>query len=45
MALQTRDLSKGTAVHVLNELNIEYDSSEPSYIVKSLDKHQELPPF
>ena len=45
MVLQTRDLSKGTAVHVLNELSIEYDFSEPSYIVKSLGKHQELPPF
>ena len=45
MALQTRDLSKGTAVQVLNELSIEYDFSEPSYIVKSLDNHEELPPF
>ena len=45
MALQTRDLSKGTAVHVLNQISIEYDFSEPSYIVKSLGKHQELPPF
>ena len=45
MALQTRDLSKGTAVQVLNEISIEYDFSEPSYIVKSLGKHQELPPF
>ena len=39
------DLSKGTAVQVLNEISIEYDFSEPSYIVKSLGKHQELPPF
>ena len=45
MALQTTDLSEGTAVQVLNELGIEYDFSELSYIVKSLDKHQELPPF
>ena len=45
MALQTRDLSKGTAVQVLNETSIDYDFSEPSYIVKSLGKHQELPPF
>ena len=45
MALQTRDLSKGTAVQVLNEISIEYDFSEPSYIVKSLGKHQELLPF
>ena len=45
MALQTRDLSKGTAVQVLNEISIEYDFSEPSYIVNSLGKHQELPPF
>ena len=45
MALQTRDLSKGTAVQVLNETSIEYDFSEPSYIVKSLGKHQELLPF
>ena len=33
MALETRDLSKGTAVQVLNELSIEYDFSEASYIV------------
>ena len=45
MALQTRDLSKGTAVQVLNEISIEYDFSEPSYIVKSLGLQQELPPF
>ena len=45
MALQTRDLSKDTAVQVLNEISIEYDFSEPSYTVKSLGKHQELPPF
>ena len=45
MALQTRVLSKGTAVQVLNEISIEYDFSEPSYIVKSLEKHQKLPPF
>ena len=45
MALKTRDLSKGTAVQVLNEISIEYDFSEPSYIVKSLGKRQELPPF
>ena len=45
MALQTKDLSKGTAVQVLNEISIAYDFSEPSYIVKSLGKHQELPPF
>ena len=43
MALRTRHLSKGTAV--LNEISIEYDISEPSYIVKSLGKHQELAPF
>ena len=45
MALQTKDLSKGTAIQVLNEISIEYDFSESSYIVKSLGKHQELPPF
>ena len=45
MALQTRDLSTGTAVQVLNEISIGYDFSEPSYIVKSLGKDQELPPF
>ena len=45
MDLQIRDLSKGTAVQVLNKISIEYDFSEPSYIVKSLEKHQELPPF
>ena len=45
MALQTRDLSKATAVQVLNGISIEYDFSEPSYIVKSLGKHQGLPPF
>ena len=36
---------KGEEVQVLNELSIEYDLSEPLYIVKSLGKHQELPPF
>ena len=45
MALPTRDLWKVTAVQVLNKISIEYDFSEPSYIVKSLGKHQELPPF
>ena len=45
MAFQIRDVSKGTDVQVLNEISIEYDFSEPSYIVKSLGKHQELPPF
>ena len=45
MALKTRDLSKCTAVQVSYELSIEYDFSEPSYIVKSREKHQELPPF
>ena len=44
MALQTKDLSKGTDVQVLNETSIESDFSEPSYIVE-LGKHQELPPF
>ena len=43
MALQTRDLAEGTAVQVLNEISIEYDFSEPSYIVKSLGLQQELP--
>ena len=45
MALQTRDLSKSTAVQVLNEISTEYDFSEPSYIVKSLGLQQEVPPF
>ena len=45
MAFQTTNLSKGTAVQVSNDLSTEYDFSEPSYIVKSLDKHQKLPPF
>ena len=45
MALQIRDLSKGTAVQVLNEISMEYNFSEPSYIVKSLGLQQELPPF
>ena len=45
MALQKRDLSKGTAVQVLNEISIDYDFSEPSFIVKSLGKHTKLPPF
>ena len=29
MALQTRDLSKGTTVQVLSEIRIEYDFPEP----------------
>ena len=45
MALQTRDLSKGTAVQVINEISMKYDFSESSYIVKSLGKHEELSPF
>ena len=45
MALQTRYLSEGTAAQVLNEISTEYDFSEPSYIVKSFGKHQEVPPF
>ena len=45
MALQTRNLSKGTAVQIVNEISVEYDFSKPSYIVELLGKHQELPPF
>ena len=45
MVLQTRHLSKGTAVQISNEMSVEYDFSEPSFVIKSLRKHQELPPF
>ena len=45
MALQTRNLSIGKAVQILNKISVEYDFSEPSYVVKSLRKHQELLPF
>ena len=45
MAMQQRDLTKGSAVQILNEISIEYDFSIPEYTVKSLGIHQELPPF
>ena len=45
MAMQQRDLTKGSAVQILNVICIEYDFSIPKYTVKSLGIHQELPPF
>ena len=45
MAMQQRDLTKGSAVQILNEISIEYDFAVPKYKIKSLEIHQELPPF
>ena len=45
MAMQQKDLTKGSAVQILNEISIEYDFAVPKYKVKSLGIHQELPPF
>ena len=43
--MQQKDLTKGSAVQVLNEISIEYDFAVPAYTVKSLGMQQELPPF
>ena len=45
MAMQQKDLTKGSAVQILNEISIEYDFAVPNYKVKSLGIHQELPQF
>ena len=38
-------MTKGSAVQILNEINIEYDFAVPTCTVKSLEMQQELPPF
>ena len=44
--MQQKDLTKGSAVLVLNDISIEYDFAVPTCTVKSLGiKKQELPPF
>ena len=43
--MQQKDLTKGSAVQILSEISIEYDFAVPTYIVKSLEIQQELPPF
>ena len=40
-----KDLLKGSAVQILNEISIEYNFWLPTYIVKSLGIHTELPLF
>ena len=45
MATQQKDLTKGSAVQILNTISIEYDFAVPTYTVKSLGLQQELPPF
>ena len=45
MAAQQKDLTKGSAVQMLNEISIEYDFTLPTYTVKSLGFQQELLPF
>ena len=42
--MQQKDLTKGSAVQMLNEISIKYDFAVPKYTVKSLGIHQELPP-
>ena len=39
--MQQKDLRKGSAVRILNEISIEYDFAVPKYTVKSLVIHQE----
>ena len=43
--MQQKDLTKGSAVQILNEVSIEYDFAVPTYTVKSLGMQQKLPPF
>ena len=43
--MQQKDLTKGSAVQILNEVSIEYDVAVPTYTVQSLGMQQELPPF
>ena len=45
MEMKQKDLTKGSAVQILNKISLEYDFSIPKYTVKSLGIHQELPPF
>ena len=45
MAIQQKDLTKGSAVQILNEISIKYDFAVPTYTVKSLGMQQGLPPF
>ena len=45
MAVQQKDLTKGSAVQILDEISIEYDFAVPKYKIKSLGIHQEQPPF
>ena len=39
--MQQRDLTKGSAVQILNKISIEYDFAVPTYTVKSLRIQQE----
>ena len=43
--MQQKDLRKGSAVQILNEISVEYDFAVRTYTVKSLGLQQELPPF
>ena len=43
--MHQKDLTKGSAVQILNEISIEYDFAAPTYTVKSLGIQQELPLF
>ena len=45
MAKQQKDLTKGSAVQIFNEISVKYDFAVPKYTVKSLGMQQELPPF
>ena len=43
--MEEKDLTKSSAVQMLNEISIEYDFAVPKYTVKSLEIQQELPSF
>ena len=45
MAFQQKNLLKGSAVKILNEISIKYNFRKPEYEVECLGEYPELPPF
>ena len=45
MAFQQRNFLKGSAVHILNEISIEYNFRKPEYEIECLVEYAELHPF
>ena len=43
--MQQKDLTKDSAVQILNKISIEYDFAVLKHTIKSFEIHQELPPF